>query len=126
LVQTYICTPVIHGRNGLTYTPLDKATGIAEVYDDQFCPDPEEQTFEDFYRLFRTEFSTHLQTQPADPTASVTPNKISRIMKHMPKRKVPSHDSTRNIDLRNLPLNAITLLTKIVNVAMRQQYFLKT
>jgi hypothetical protein len=24
-------TPVIHGRSGLTYTPLDKATAIAEV-----------------------------------------------------------------------------------------------
>jgi hypothetical protein len=27
---------VIHGRRGLTYTPLEKATEIAELYKDQF------------------------------------------------------------------------------------------
>jgi hypothetical protein len=29
--QTQRHTPVIHGRRGLTYTPLDRATAIAEV-----------------------------------------------------------------------------------------------
>jgi hypothetical protein len=62
--QTHTCTPVIHGRNKITYTPQDKATPIEEVYEDQFRPNPEEQTFENFYRLIRTEVNTHLQNQP--------------------------------------------------------------
>jgi hypothetical protein len=44
----------------------------------------------------------------------------------MPKRKAPGHDNIRNIDLRNLPLHAITHLTKIINVAIRLHYFSKT
>jgi hypothetical protein len=44
----------------------------------------------------------------------------------MPKRKVPGHVNIRNIDLRNLHLNAITQLTKIINVAFRFHYFPRT
>jgi hypothetical protein len=36
--------PVIHGRRGLTYTPLDKAIAIAEEYEDQFRSSHQEQT----------------------------------------------------------------------------------
>jgi hypothetical protein len=44
----------------------------------------------------------------------------------MPKGRAPGHDNIRNIDLRNRPLNVITHLTKIVNVAIRHHHFPKT
>jgi hypothetical protein len=66
------CTRVVHSRNGLTNTPLVKVTAIAEVYGDKFRPNPEEQTFENFYRQIKTEVNTHLQAQPTDPTACHT------------------------------------------------------
>jgi hypothetical protein len=36
--QTQGHTPVIHGRSGLSYSPLDKVTEIAVVYEDHFRP----------------------------------------------------------------------------------------
>jgi hypothetical protein len=72
------------------------------------------------------EVAACLQLQPVNPTTPSIPNQILRIIKHLPKRKAPSRDSIRNIDLRDLPLKAITHLTKITNVAFRFHYFPKT
>jgi hypothetical protein len=47
-------------------------------------------------------------------------------MRHLPERKAPVHDNIRNIDLRNLPVNAVTHSTKIINAAFRFHYFPKT
>jgi hypothetical protein len=44
----------------------------------------------------------------------------------MPKLKAPGYDSKRKKYFRNLLLNAITHLTKIMNVAIRFHYFPKT
>jgi hypothetical protein len=41
-------------------------------------------------------------------------------------KKVPGHDNVRNIDVSNLPLNAVTHLEKIINVAFRFHYIPKT
>jgi hypothetical protein len=124
--QASEATPVIHGRRGLTYTPLDKATAIAEVYEDQFQSNPEEDNFDNIYRQKRRKVDACLQLQPVDPTTPSTPTQILRIIKHLPKIKVPGHDNIRNIDLRNLPLNAVTHLTKIINAAFRFHYFPQT
>jgi hypothetical protein len=48
--QTQRHNPVIHGRSGLTYTPLDKAI---EVYEGHFRSNPEAKTFDNFYRQIR-------------------------------------------------------------------------
>jgi hypothetical protein len=123
--QTQHYTPVSHGRRGLTSTPLEKATAIAEVYEDQFRWNPSEQHFDKFFRQIRREIAACLQLNPVNITTLSTPNKILRIMKHLPKRKAPGHDNIRNIDLRNLPLNAITHLTKIINTGFHCHYFLR-
>lgn len=62
--ETHNRSPVIRGRNGLTYTPLDKATANVEVCGGQFLPSVEEQTYVNFYLQIRTEANTYLQTQP--------------------------------------------------------------
>jgi hypothetical protein len=43
--QTQRQAPVNQGRKGLTHTPLSKATSVAEVQEDQFRAQPEEQNF---------------------------------------------------------------------------------
>jgi hypothetical protein len=69
--QTERHTPVIHGRRGLIYTPLDKAITIAEG-EDQFQSNPEKQNFDEFSGQVRQEVAAFLQLQPADTN---TPSK---------------------------------------------------
>jgi hypothetical protein len=47
-------------------------------------------------------------------------------MTRLPKRKAPDHCKNRNTDFGNPYLNAISQLTKIVNVAFRFHYFPET
>jgi hypothetical protein len=56
---------------------------------------------------------------------SSTSTQILRIIKLLPQRKAPGHDNIRNIDLRNLQLNDVTHLTKIINAAFRFHCFPK-
>jgi hypothetical protein len=102
---------VIHGRRGLTYILLDKA---------------EERNFDKFCRQIRLGVTAFLQLQPVNPSTLSAPNQILRIIKHLPKRKASGHDSIRNTDLRNLPLDAVTHLTKIINAAFCFHCFPKT
>jgi hypothetical protein len=51
-------------KSVLTYTPFDKATAIADVYEDQFRPNSEQQTFDNIYRQIRPEVNVHHETQP--------------------------------------------------------------
>lgn len=62
--HTHTRISATHGRNGPTYTPLDKAAAFADVYEDQFRPNPEQQTFENLYYQIRTALNTHLETKP--------------------------------------------------------------
>jgi hypothetical protein len=57
---------------------------------------------------------------------SATPNQISQIIKHKPKGKAPGHDNIRNIDFRNLHINAIRHPMKTINAAIQFQHFPKT
>jgi hypothetical protein len=47
--QTQRHTPSIHGRKGLAYTPLDKATATAEVYEDKFQTEGEANELDNFH-----------------------------------------------------------------------------
>jgi hypothetical protein len=47
--QTQCHTSVLHGRRVFTYTQLDTATAVAEVYEDQFQYNPEEDNFDKIY-----------------------------------------------------------------------------
>jgi hypothetical protein len=98
--QTQGHTPVIHGRIGLSYTPLDKVTDISVVYEDQFPSTPEEQTFDGLYQQIRREVATYLQPQPVNATSPSTPNQIVNV----PKRMASDQDNFRNNNFRTLPL----------------------
>jgi hypothetical protein len=99
-------TPIIHRTNGLTYTQLEKTKEIAEAYEANFHPILWNKLF---YPKIRRKITAYLQLQTTNPTTLNTLN-------HLRKRQAPGHNNFRNTDLRALPLNNITYLTKIVNV----------
>jgi hypothetical protein len=124
--QTQRHALVIHGRRGLTDTPLGKATSVAEVHENQFRSNPEEHNLDNFYRQIKREVAACLQLESVNPTTPRTQNRTLRILKHLPKRKAAGHDNIVNIDLRNLPLNPVTHLMKIINSAFCFHYFPQT
>jgi hypothetical protein len=79
--QTQRHTPVIHGRRGFAYTPLDKATDIAEVYEDQFGSDLEEDQFDNFCQQIGPKVAAFLQLHPVSLTTFSTPTQILPIIK---------------------------------------------
>jgi hypothetical protein len=58
--QAHRPTPVIYSGSGLTYTPLNKATVIAEVYEDQFLSTPENDEFDIFCQQIWGEIAAYL------------------------------------------------------------------
>jgi hypothetical protein len=72
------------------------------------------------------EIDTHLQFQTTNPTTSIMPNQILRIIKLLPNRKASGHDNTQSIDVRIFPLSAVTYLAKVTSIAFRFPYFTET
>jgi hypothetical protein len=48
--KTQLHTPLIHGRKELTYTPLEKASAISEVYEEQFRSKHVESNIDNSYQ----------------------------------------------------------------------------
>jgi hypothetical protein len=58
-----------------------------------------------------------------DENTYATTDEIKCIIKAMKNNKAPGFDGIQNILLKNLPENAISLLTKIINSCLRISYF---
>jgi len=113
-------TPATHplvGPNGLAYSANDRAELLADSYESQFIlnsgPDLPEVT----------NSIQILNSTPITNQMFTTPGTIEQIVKLLPRRKAPGNDSISNAALKNLPKNAILLLTRIINGCLKIGYF---
>lgn len=58
-----------------------------------------------------------------DTIEQTTPSEIKNIIKNLKNKKAPGEDGISNLILKNLPIQAIILITKIFNASLRIGYF---
>ena len=130
--SNYTRIPTIHGRGGLAHTNEEKAEAFAEVYEEQFSPNPvindssndpsddEEPEFLDKINDY-----TRINPQQAiEPPATTT--EINNIIKNLNIKKSSGPDEISNLMIKNLPHNVLKDLLLIINSSLKLQHFPNT
>ncbi|KFM73087.1 putative RNA-directed DNA polymerase from transposon X-element, partial [Stegodyphus mimosarum] len=115
--------PKLHTSNGVVYSDKDKADAIAEHLENTFTHNPEPYDEETIEKVNNT-VNNFLNTPgPRNFTFLTNPRLVAEIITHQKKKKSPGDDGIHNLALQNLPINAITCLTKIINSIIKFSYY---
>ena len=113
----------IHGRDGVKYDAIGKATFVADCLEDQFRPNETDDQLRDHYRLVRRGVQHFRNTRLHSCVEPVSGNEVRQIIKHLKPNTAPGHGGVTNSMIKQLPCRFVNHLVAIDNSALKLQHF---
>ena len=114
----------IRDTNGTTvYKDEEKTMVIAKHFEERFQPHQLKYSNTNFNRDIEYTLQTYFNKSPQSEPGILSPLIVRDIIKNLHPNKAPGPDAIQNELLHNLPIQAITHLTDILNSCLRLCYF---
>ena len=115
----------IRGKQGLVYSPQEKAQAIADVLEENFQPIPprEDRQLSRWFREVREEVNRFLDFPPTAQVPSTTASEVKRTVRRGKNNSAPGPDGLSYEMLKNLPHQAFKIIATILNLALTFHYF---
>jgi hypothetical protein len=106
---------------GVALSDSEKPEALADIIEAQFQPvdDPSDPAFTE---MIDVEMRAY-EYAPSSERSLTTPLEVIKAIKVIKVGKAPGLNGLPNRVLRNLPMRAITFITKLFNAVLRRQYF---
>ncbi|GFU77632.1 probable RNA-directed DNA polymerase from transposon X-element [Trichonephila clavipes] len=114
--------PPLAGRNGILYSDDEKAEEFKNNLEATFQENAEPYN-DKIIELVESETSDFLANSSMQVPPLTSPAEISKIIYKLQNKKASGPDNIPNYALKLLPLNAITHLTKIINICLKHRFF---
>lgn len=122
LTRKFQPVPPLKSPSGVVFTDIDKANLFGNTLEQTFICNSQLQDpiHDQLVHATVERYFTNLNV-PSPPI--ITPNDINEIIKHLNAHKSPGPDNINNKMLKNIPLNVVTNIAKIINACFKFSHF---
>lgn len=114
------------GKNGLHFSPPDKAELFADSLEKQCSPNPPDPSISDHIEHVVESNANFFNTPPTDSLPPIEIKEISELIRKAKPKKSPGFDGITAKAIKNSPPIVLTFLQKIFNTALKLNHFPST
>ena len=118
-----IITSPIHGRNGVKYDALGKATNLAECLEDEFMPNESDRNYRSYYKQVRRRVPFFKHISFGTSIKLLKSYEVRQVIKHLKTNKAPGYKEVTNRMIKQLPHHFVNHLVVIFNGTLKLQQF---